>query len=214
MRTNHILQIGTIAALLLASPLSAFAESDSANQRSPAEARARMGNTETVLHGDLQKDVRTLVHEMVASAVNGDLEDYVDYLSDEDRTRIEKITAAHDVRGLSASFVSRWSSDNGRSFESGLNAQQLPITVKDVTENTARVVVGSPKDNVELRLVKGGWFDMAWRIDAPDSVTLTSLETKVNEAIGKIEAAGAASGEAPALLNATVALLRPVATQS
>lgn len=173
------------------------------------EATRKLHSDVSDVSRELVEDSREIVRKMVHAALNGDLEDYVDYLANADRDRIEQKNYSR-IAELSDQFRTSWEQTFQEDFSDGMDRLQIPVTVNARGENAADVTLKAGGETLKLSLVKGGWFNQSWRIDAPDTLDLTRLEGEMTDAVQKIEKKDYAGDKNAAYESVVLELLRPV----
>lgn len=174
-------------------------------------SRARMNDANKPSDRETLEEARHLVRAMALSAIGGDIQDYVGYLSDKDRERIERGVEYSQLSPLSQRFEAKWKLKYGKKFEDGLKDVELPFDLSSASDGSLLATLHTDGAKVVLRLVKGGWFGTSWRIDAPDSLQLRPLETHIEGTLSQLESMDLSEPEHRVYQKIAIKLLGPLA---
>lgn len=164
-----------------------------AAEQEEGRAALRRDQDVAVVPAEAAEDMRHVLGDAIEAALDGDYEDFVDYLSEQDRERIgrfseEDITAARDYATDYSRF---WDERYGEEIDWDDNDdldRVFNYPIRAVGAEMERVTVELPTENKVLRLVNEGDMVDSWRIDAPNNLSGPQLRMRLEEAMRNINA--------------------------
>lgn len=190
------------AALLtaLGTASGALAQSDPPPQRgaeslpSPEDdirARADQGRLAPMTRDNVQEIAGTMA-DVLASAMDGDIDNIIDSLAKSDRDRIGDVEVASDLEHVASMFEASWEAKYGDELdwdEESLQRVVFDYDVGRIDERTARVDVQKPGGGPSspLKLVDEGVVATTWRIDVPDTLRGEEIRDKLKSELQALE---------------------------
>lgn len=131
-------------------------------------------------------DVKSVIGSTIEAALDADIENIVDHLSESDQNRLanEKLTGTDTLSETAKRFREGYEVQYKEDVDTAMAADNLRLTfLSGVPEKSARVKISGESESVILDVVNEGTVMDAWRIKPPAGVSKSAIETALRQAL-------------------------------